>query len=493
MEATAPEQDPGGLQGTRAFFDASPLATLVLTPDLRIADVNARHSAITGRPREEIVGRPLFEAFPKNPDAEGPDTEAVIRASVARAIATGEADEIPLQRHDLPTGPGGRFETRFWRMMHSPLIVGGRAVAVRQDSWDVTPQARETQRAEIHRRAASALGEIAYWEHDPATGRIVYSERLEPMFGFEPGTAGDRNAVFRSRIEPADLPGVARVTEEIMDGPLHEARQAEFRVVLPDGETRHMMLRAETALSDEAPAGRVVIGTTVDVTQLRRHEAELEEALEVKAALLLEVNHRVKNSLQLVASILSIGSRTEPEPAVREKLNAAAERVRAVASVHAQLYREDDVRRVDLGAQLAGFCRQLTQSLGAGEAGIDVEIDIASVRVPTETAVALSLVVNELVTNAFKHAFSGPQPPARPRLSVSLTHEIGGKLLLSVEDNGTGGTANHSSDLSDEPHVGTGHGGGMGTRLIASLVAQLGAELTHDDSSGRRTDLSFSV
>ena len=491
MGEMEPDGALGDLQSMRAFFDASPLATLVLTTDLRIADVNARHSAMTGRARSDIVGRHLFEAFPKNPDAEGPDTEAVIAGSVARAVETGRPDEVPLQRHDLPR-EGGGFETRFWRMMHSPLTVDGRVVAVRQDSWDVTSQARASQRDEIHRRAASALGDMAYWEYDPLSGAIVYSERLESMFGFEPGTAGGAISTFFSRVPATEIEHITARTAAMMAGPMHEPDQMEFSVELPSGERRHMVMRGEAAPSEETEGGRVIVGTTVDVTQLRRHEAKLEEALEVKEALLLEVNHRVKNSLQLVASILAIGARTEEEAPVREKLSAAAERVRAVASVHAQLYREDDVRRVDLGAQLPAFCRQLGESLGAEEAGIALDVEVESARVPTETAVAVSLVVNELVTNAFKHAFAGAAPGGR-RVSVSLAHAAGGKLLLSVADNGTGGTANHPSDLVDEPHVGTGRGGGMGTRLIDSLVAQLGAELTHDDSSGRKTDLSFAV
>ena len=487
--ATAPDME--NLQASRAFFDASPLATIVITPDLRILDANARHVAMTGRSRAEIVGLTMFEAFPQNPETEGPSTESVIRASVDRALRTGEADEVPLQRHDLPRGDGG-FETRWWRMVHTPLVVNGRAVAIRQDAWDVTSEARATQRAEIQRRAASALGEIAYWEHDPITGRLVYSERLESMFGFAPGTAGHASEAFRERIDPDGVAAIAAATEAMMRGPLHEPHQIEFRASLPNGEVRHMVLRGEAAPSNDGTGGRVVIGTTVDVTQLRRHEAELEGALAVKDALLLEVNHRVKNSLQLVASILAIGARTEEEPAVREKLGAAAERVRAVASVHAQLYREDDVRRVDLGVQLPAFCEQLADGLGAAESGVGLEIAVDSVRVPTETAVAVSLIVNELVTNAFKHAFSG-HPSVRPRVAVSLTRLDGGKLLLSVADNGKGGTARYANDLSDEPHVGTGREGGMGTRLVASLVAQLGAELTHDDSSGRRTDLFFAV
>ena len=461
-----------------------------------ILEGNATHTRMAGVPREAMVGRFIFDVFPSNPEAGEADTEAVIRASVARVVETRAADEVPLQRHDLPL-PHGGFEHRWWRMIHSPVIEGGRVTAIRQDAWDVTAQVQREQRAEALQRAATAISNMAFWEFDPATDRFTRSPELDGVFGFAPEEAGPLATPFFARLHPDDLEPVREVFADLMAGSIDTTAETELRAVRPDGTTLHMLLRAQPAIGRDGR--RTLIGTTLDVTELRRHERELAAALDDKDVLLAEVNHRVKNSLQLVSSILAIGARTETDPSTRAKLTAAAERVRAVAAVHSTLYHSDDVRTVDLGAHLRAFLAQIADGAGLEERDIHLVVDVCDATVPTEKAVPISLIVNELVTNALKYAFPGrddgladessPARDDRPTITVSLTRHPDATLALTIADNGVGGTISDAAASSERARPDGAEG--LGSRLVPSLAAQIGAELEQSHDQGWSTRITF--
>ena len=211
----------------------------------------------------------------------------------------------------------------------------------------------------------------------------------------------------------------------------------------------------------------------LDITDLRQREAELREAVAARDVLLAELNHRVKNSLQLVTSVLNMeaaGAERAGED-VADRLRAAAARVGAIATVHATLYHGEDVRSVEFGAFLDTLCRNLAAAAGAEARGIAVTVEAEPVRVPTDRAIALSLVVNELVTNAFKHAF----PEGRGgTVRVALRREGTDRIALEVADDGTGtGGGGLWGDVVAS--------GGLGQRLVDALARQLGAEMRRDD------------
>ena len=480
-----------GLSGAdfRALFDAAPFATLLLTPDLVVIDGNAAHARLTGVSAEALRSRHLFDAFPKNPDQGGPDTEAVIRASVARVLATRAPDEPPVQRHDLAR-PDNGFEPRYWRMIHSPVLRGGAVIAIRQDAWDVTEAVRTAERQQALQRIAGTISGIAFWEHDPETGIMVRTPELDAIFGFPPpDPAGDDGATvgtpgnitpFMARVHPDDAARLVEGTAEMLAAGPGAVRSLEYRITRTDGAERRVAVRGEVGRGAD---GRVVIvGTTLDVTDLHANEARLETLLAEKEVLLGEVNHRVKNSLQLVGAILALEARGAA-PAERARLDSAVKRVQAVAAVHASLYHDDDVRTVEFGAHLRDVCARLAESLGAPERGIALVVAAAPVTLRAEVAVPLALIVNELVTNAFKYAF--PEAvPAGARVDVSLrqrNHEV----VLQVADNGgEGGTESGGGASSQQ-------GSGLGSKLISILSRQIGATVTLERDAGWSTKIAF--
>ncbi|WP_334165044.1 sensor histidine kinase [Phenylobacterium sp.] len=178
-----------------------------------------------------------------------------------------------------------------------------------------------------------------------------------------------------------------------------------------------------------------------------------------------ELNHRVKNNLALISSMLGLQARSS-SPDVRAQLQKAMDRIQAIADVHARLYRSSRKDDVDFAAYLTDLCRRLSASLIEDDR-VRITVEAEPVVMPLDRAVALGVLVNELVTNAAKYAY--PEP-ASGAIAVRL-QRTGSSLLLSVSDTGQG----LPQDLS---------GPGLGMRLVRSLVQQIGGALEVERTSG---------
>ncbi|UEM04887.1 PAS domain-containing protein [Skermanella rosea] len=198
---------------------------------------------------------------------------------------------------------------------------------------------------------------------------------------------------------------------------------------------------------------------------LRGSEERVRKVVDSKDMLLKEVNHRVKNSLQLVASLLNLQGRQIDDPRSRQAFQDAVSRVNAIAQVHEQLYKNDDVRRVEFGAYLQTLC---TLYGGGGNVSVRTE----PVEVPTDSAIPLGLLAVELLTNALKHA--GPGMAGRP-VEISFGRAGGDALRLTVRDHGPG-IAPHFLDPRNRRRSDS-----LGMRLIESLASQLDAALSVDN------------
>jgi two-component sensor histidine kinase len=192
-----------------------------------------------------------------------------------------------------------------------------------------------------------------------------------------------------------------------------------------------------------------------------RQDRRLREALERQELLLREMDHRVKNSLAIVSSMLQLQAHDAGDETLMEHLNAAAQRVMAVAKAHDQLSHGPDVERMDIGRYIATVCRDLDASVPQCDIQTDAQpgIEIASDR-----AIAMALVVNELIANAVKYSTTD-QPACTIRVKVSADGDDG--LRVSVRDEGEGLPPDF--DL-ERPR-------GLGMRIVTAFVTQLGGTL----------------
>jgi two-component sensor histidine kinase/CheY-like chemotaxis protein len=211
--------------------------------------------------------------------------------------------------------------------------------------------------------------------------------------------------------------------------------------------------------------------------RLQRSEAQLRRTLAERELLLREVNHRVKNSLQLVLSMLSLQSAEFRESSARELFAKAIARVTAIASIHERLYQDNDPLTLDMQAYLNGLCAELERAGIGDERQAQLTSEVESIRLPTENGVSLALIVNELVMNSLKHG----RPVQRPAvINVRLRRHDADQARLTVADNGPGMGAK-----ANPPK-------GLGTRLISMLVRQLNGHLNIEDSAdGLATHVTF--
>lgn len=211
--------------------------------------------------------------------------------------------------------------------------------------------------------------------------------------------------------------------------------------------------------------------------RLHRTESQLRRTLAERELLLREVNHRVKNSLQLVLSMLSLQAAEFRESGAKELFAKAIARVTAIASIHERLYQDNDPLTLDMQSYLTGLCAELERAGIGDERQAQLKTDVESLRLPTENGVSLALIVNELVMNSLKHG----RPTDRTAVIHVRLHRVeGDQARLTVTDNGPGLAA------KGKPPT------GLGSRLIGMLVRQLNGHLNIEDSAdGFATHITF--
>jgi two-component sensor histidine kinase len=192
----------------------------------------------------------------------------------------------------------------------------------------------------------------------------------------------------------------------------------------------------------------------------QRIEGNLREALDHQRVLLKEVNHRVNNSLQIVAGMLHLHASSAESDDLRHQLNEASGRIAAIARAHQRLYSSNQINILDLGAYLREVCRDLEESMPGCE--ISVAADDA-IEIATDRAIPTALLVNELVTNIAKYAY----PAGQCRAWVGLCRGPRDTITVSVRDEGAGLPSDF--DLKSSRR--------LGMRLVNAFATQLHGDL----------------
>ena len=198
---------------------------------------------------------------------------------------------------------------------------------------------------------------------------------------------------------------------------------------------------------------------------------ELERRVQEKDLMLSEIHHRVKNSLQVVSSLLNLEAARISDPVVSEMLMTTQNRVRSMALIHQTLYQSKDFAQVDFHAFLQSFVPTLVQSYSIHPDEISLEFRVCEVHLPIDAAVPCGLIVNELISNALKHAFPDHR---RGRILISFEHPAGRQAILTVEDDGVGVPEDFSFEQSET----------LGVQLVWMLAGQLGGSVRVDRACG---------
>ena len=458
-----------------AILRGMPQPYLILKADLTIVGASDSYLRLTERTLDDIVGRHILEAFPENPDAVGTVEQGPLEVSLRHVLSTGKPHEMAVIQYDIPQ-PGGGFAQRFWTPVHTPVAGGDGVIEyIIQNPMDVTESVVKSREADARLRVAHHAADLASWEYEPETDIWRRSHSVDELFGFEPGTGGPVAAPYFDRMHPDDLVVVNSIVQSAIGSPDLTVLNFDYRIVLPSGDIRYVASRGEV-LRTSSGAVRM-IGVLMDVTADRAREAALssavktqEELLQQKDVLLAEVNHRVKNSLQLVVSTLRLQARRLENPDVIDAFEQAIARVRAIISVHERLYRTENSLSVDMADHLTKLCLDLTNAPGSRV----VKTAIDEIGLTTERAIPVSVIVNELLANRIRRSKTDDTD-----ILLSLRERASGSFELAISDGNSAGFGKPSqSDLS--------------AKLVASMAAQLDGEFREElDEQGFRASVIF--
>ncbi|WP_448189048.1 sensor histidine kinase [Azospirillum sp. sgz301742] len=439
---------PEVLSGILGALDAG---VVVLDSARRVRLWNGWMERATGRPAADALGRGFLELFPEV-------RESRIDAAIADALENGAPAVLS---HTLNRFLFGLKRADGQPMVHSTTVrrldAGGYAdtpgpLCLVQIA-DVTPAAQRDrllrERREARYRAVVDTARDAIVTTDVA-GTIQWLNRAaEHGFGYGAAEAvgqpiglilGDAAALW---LAPPDPAGEA--------GPYEAAGRRK------GGGTVDL----ELSLARWTVEGRgSITGILRDVTERRRVQQELHRAVEQKSLLLREVNHRVKNSLHLVSSLMQLQMRGLADPELRRQVQDAIGRIHAIAQVHSRLYQTERFETVELSTYLQALCDDLVSASG-DSSGFQLRVEADVVELPTDHAVPLGLIANEMITNAIKHG------AGRPLEVVVSLRRAAPRLLFTVSDNGPGLPADFSLNATRS----------LGMRIVTTLSRQIGGTL----------------
>ncbi len=231
----------------------------------------------------------------------------------------------------------------------------------------------------------------------------------------------------------------------------------------------------------------IVIATRITNAYLRRKKEELQivnrrlngqhSKLEI---LLKELHHRVKNNLQMVASMLNLQARQMGVEESRRALREARGRVQAMGLIHDKLYQSDNVTKVNLSEYIRELVQGLQDSYGMDKDSFRSSLEVQNITMETDRATPIGLIINELVTNCFKHAYKGHP---NPELFINFYRTNANRLNLIIRDNGKG-----IEQESQEAN-----GSSFGLKMVHLLVQELEADLKIQNNKGLSYHIEFDM
>lgn len=226
--------------------------------------------------------------------------------------------------------------------------------------------------------------------------------------------------------------------------------------------------------------GVMVLSSIVDISDRRQKEEKIQAALKEKDLLLGEIHHRVKNNLQVIHSLLNLQSSLISDATVKGMLMDSQNRIQSMALIHQTLYQSNDFASVDFSGFLDALIPTLVTSYGVSDQKIEVTINAGSVSLPINSAIPCGLLINELITNALKHAFPNN---TNGEITVTFSRLKGNRVLLIIADDGVG-----IPDALDINNVES-----LGLRLVSLLSQQLEGTLAIHRRDPTRFTIEFPV
>jgi PAS domain S-box-containing protein len=339
------------------------------------------------------------------------------------------------------------------RRVHQGLVQGQRStlnlLEDLKEEIEIRKMSEKALRAsEAALQKAQRVAHLGSWVWHIPENRLEWSDEMFRIFGMEKkGFSGNLADVIASAIHPDDRAAVEHVNNSVTleNKPI----PLEYRIIWPDGSVRTVWAEAGDIILDRSGKPQTLSGIVQDITERKQAEEQIHQALREKETLLRELYHRTKNNMNVISSMLSLQAEYSQNETVKTVFQETENKISAMALVHQMLYQSQDLSRIDLQEYVSDLAELLISNHRPMSSHIALLLDTEPVTVMLDSAIPCGLVINELFSNMFKHAF----PHGRKgEIRVKLSRSADGIICLSLADNGVGVPAGF--DFRAQPTLG---------------------------------------
>lgn len=296
--------------------------------------------------------------------------------------------------------------------------------------------------------------------------------RLNDQFAGQLGYALEEsvNESVLKFVADSDRGRIQELIQQIYDtGEASEEIQLEHK----DGSSAHYLLSGTRLIQEDK---HFILATGINISDRVKAEQNIKQALKEREVLLKEIHHRVKNNLAVVSGMLELQAFQTEEQSLKAKLKDSQSRVISMGLIHELLYKSQSFSQVNFSDTISRLVDEITNLIET-DIQIDIQLDLQEIELNVNQAIPCTLILNELITNVYKHAF----PDKKKGTCKIFLSEAGNRIKLTVKDNGAGLPDKFTLKESKT----------LGLKLIEVLINQLNARLKYKSNSGSEFSLTF--
>jgi len=451
----------------RSIVESSPMGIHMYRFDeeerLIFSGYNSAADNILRIDHQKSIGLPLEEAFPGSENSELPNRYR----EVCLSGKPWHAQQINYEDERI----SGAFEVHAFQTGYRTMSVLFLEITEKKKAEEAIAESEEKFRKAFLTSPDSMT-----------ISRLEDAVLLEVNEGFVKTTGYSRDESLGKSTFELNLWIVGGQRDEFVRKLKHEGKLENFETSMraKDGSILNALLSASIISIGKKPR---LFTISRDITELKKaeealiqSEEQLRASLGEKDILLKEIHHRVKNNLQVISGLLDLQSHHIDDPTGREVYKESQNRVITMALIHEELYQSVNLSQVDFGDYIRNLCQNLMISYGADKRKIKLDVRTEKTDMVVDTAIPCGLIINELITNALKHAFPGKR---KGTISLSFRQQRDKTFVVKVSDNGVG--IPRDLDITKTTS--------LGMQLVTVLVGQLGGTL----KIGRREGASFTI
>ncbi len=403
----------------RSLTETSPDHILTLDANLNIQFANYSFPGLTVT---DLIGTPLYQYV------EGDKKQAEVKEILESVLKAEEQDSYETM-YNIPDGGSIYYEsTVVPRKLEGSKEVTGLTVSSR----NITERKQAEEKLvknQYYLTKAQEIGAIGTWELDLQKNVLRWTDENYKIFGVPLGTPLTYE-IFLNCVHPEDRGYVDRKWSTALN---KEPYDIEHRLIVNDN-VKWVREKADVEFDSQGNP-LIAIGFTQDITKFKQSEAQIKASLKEKETLLQEIHHRVKNNMQVISSLLKLQSNSYNDDRIKRPLLESQNRVKAMASVHESLYKSKTLSSISVLPFLKRLTSSILASYQLSSENILLEIDVDEIFVSIEQATPIGLIINELVPNSLKYAFSDG---CQGKIQIKINRTNNKDICLRFSDDGIG-------------------------------------------------------